>query len=418
MTTLSPADLSPGDLFSQPSSWANMDRWHQAVGELRRTKGSVFIEDEGYSPYLVLLRHADVFEASRDNATWLNTEHVVLMPEIERQKMEAAGVHPSSLVQLDGDKHQSHRAIARDWFKPPAARARQARIEELANEFVDRMRDMDGACDFAQDIAKPFTLRVIMEIYGVPVEDEPLMMELTQGIFGAADPEYVGDGDDAGAKAVASMMRSINYFNELTADRRAHPRDDVASTIANAQIDGCPIGDVERLWYYIIIATAGHDTTSFAIAGGLEALLAHPDQFQALINDPSLVENAADEIVRWTTPVRHFLRYAALDTEIAGHKVAAGERVMLSYPSANRDEAVFTDPDVFDVRREGADKHIGFGFGRHFCLGIHVARREVRTLFSTLLNRVTDIELAGEPSWTEAHFVSGVKHLPITYRMR
>lgn len=395
-----------------------MDRWHAAVGELRRDQGSVLVDAEGFAPFLVLLRHPDVFEASRDSATWLNTERVVLMADEAQEQMEAQGFHPSSLVQLDGDKHHSHRAIARDWFKPAAAKTRQPRITELADAYVDRMAELGGACDFAVDIAKPFTLRVIMEIYGVPPEDEPLMMELTQGVFGAADPEYVGDGDDAGAKAMASMMRSINYFNELTADRRAHPRDDVASTIANAQIDGCPMGDVERLWYYIIIATAGHDTTSYAIAGGLQALLAHPEQFQALIDDPDLVDNATDEIIRWTSPVRHFLRYATVDTEIAGHHVAAGDRVMLSYASANRDETVFADPDTFDIRRQGADKHLGFGFGRHFCLGIHVARREVRTFFAELLDRVTDIESAGDASWAESHFVSGVKHLPITYRMR
>ncbi|HET8930547.1 MAG TPA: cytochrome P450 [Acidimicrobiales bacterium] len=410
--------LSASTLFSQPATWADMGRWHEAVGELRRNDGSVLIEPEGFAPFRVLLRHAEVFEASRDSATWLNTEHVVLMADEDQAQMEASGFHPSSLVQLDGDKHHSHRAIARDWFKPAAAKERQPRIAELADEFVDRMRDLDGACDFAADIAKPFTLRVIMEIYGVPASDEPLMMELTQGIFGAADPEYVGEGDDVEAKVLESMMRSINYFNELTADRRAHPRDDVASTIANAQIDGCPMGDVERLWYYIIIATAGHDTTSYAIAGGLEALLAHPEQFRALIDDPSLVDNAADEIIRWTSPVRHFLRYAAVDTEIAGHRLAAGDRVLLSYPSANRDEAVFADPDTFDVRRQGADKHLGFGFGRHFCLGIHVAQREVRTFLAALLERVADIEPAGEASWAESHFVSGVKHLPITYRMR
>ncbi len=345
-----------------------------------------------------------------------NTEHVVLMADQDQAQMEASGFHPSSLVQLDGDKHHSHRAISRDWFKPAAAKTRQPRITELAHEFVDRMRDLDGTCDFAADIAKPFTLRVIMEIYGVPEFDEGLMMELTQGIFGAADPEYVGERDNAEAKALESMMRSINYFNELTADRRAHPRDDVASTIAYAQIDGCPMGDVERLWCYTIIATAGHDTTSYAIAGGLQALLAHLEQFRALIDDPGLVDNAADKIIRWTLPVRHFLRYAAVDPEIAGHQVAAGERVLLSYPSANREEAVFDEPDTFDVRRQGADKHLEFGFGRHFCLGIHVARREVRTFLATLLERVTDVELAGEPAWSESHFLSGVKRLATTYR--
>jgi cytochrome P450 len=169
---------------------------------------------------------------------------------------------PKSLVQLDGDDHRLHRAVTNDWFKPAAVGARQSRIDEIADEFVGRMRSLGGRCDFARDIAQPYTLRVIMDIYGVPIDDEPLMLDLTQGLFGAADPEYMGDAADPNERVLASIFRFIAYFNDLTADRRACPTDDLASVIANGEVDGCPMDDEHRLWYFIIVATAGHDTTS------------------------------------------------------------------------------------------------------------------------------------------------------------
>lgn len=213
-------------------------------------------------------------------------------------------------------------------------------------------------------------------------------------------------------------MTFVQYFNTMTADRRECPRDDLATVIANGEIDGCPMGDVERLWYYIIVATAGHDTTSFALAGGMDALLRDPSQIEALRADPDLVVNATDEIIRWTSPVRHFMRCAAADTEVAGHPVRKDGRVLLSYPSANRDEDVFSDSMRFDITRKDAERLLSFGVGAHFCLGSQFARREIRTFLSTLLPELDHIEPAGPPEWAESHFVSGVKHLPVRYRFR
>ena len=257
-----------------------------------------------------------------------------------------------------------------------------------------------------------------MDIYGVPEEDEALMMDLTQGIFGAADPEYLGDAGDPQERVMASIMQFVQYFNELTADRQARPTDDLASVIANGEVNGCPMGDVERLWYYIIVATAGHDTTSFALSGGFEQLAARP---RAAVVGPRArdrVNNAADEMIRYTTPVRHFLRYANRPQKVGGVDIPEGGRVLLSYPSANRDEDVFVDPDRFDVARPDADKLLSFGVGAHFCLGAQFARREVRTLLGRLSEELTHLELDGDPEWAQSHFVSGVKHLPIRYSMR
>jgi cytochrome P450 len=188
--------------------------------------------------------------------------------------------------------------------------------------------------------------------------------------------------------------------------------------IANGEPGGCPIGDAERLWYYIIVATAGHDTTSYALSGGMEALLRDPGQLHALRDDPGLIVNAVEECIRWTSPVRHFMRYATRGTEVAGVHIPEGGRVLLSYPSANRDEAVFADPMRFDVRRADADRQLSFGFGAHFCLGSQFARRELRVMLTKLVEQLASIEPAGPAAWSESSFVSGVKHLPIRYAFR
>lgn len=409
----------PGALFAAPQLWADMDTWHQRVAELRRTDPVLPVDLPGFQRFWALTRHADVRAVSRDNQRWLNTTRSVLGPDEDWEKMISSGLpEPRTLVHLDGHEHRDHRKVTNDWFKPAAVKHRQPRIEALADLFVQRMRDLGGTCDFARDIAQPFTLRVIMDIYGVPEEDEALMLELTQGIFGAADPEFLGDAADAEARLFDSITRFITYFTSLTEDRRQHPADDLATLIANGEPGGCPMGDAERLWYYIIVATAGHDTTSYALAGGMEALLGDLDQLWALRDDPDLALNAAEECIRWTSPVRHFMRYATEDIDVGGVTIPEGGRVLLSYPSANRDEDAFRDPTTFDVRRPDADQLISFGAGAHFCLGSQFARREVRTMLAKLAAQLEAIEPAGPAQWSQSAFVSGVKHLPVTYRFR
>jgi hypothetical protein len=416
MSLIAPPTEDPGELFGHPQLWTDMATWHRRVAELRATHPVLAVERPEFEPFWVLTRHADVFAVSRDNDHWLNTTRSVLAPDAEWERLLATGLPvPKTLVHLDSEEHRLHRQVTNDWFKPAAVKHRQPRIDEIADVFVAKMRDLGGACDFARDISQPYTLRVIMDIYGVPEEDEALMMELTQGLFGSADPEFMGEAENPEAKMLESVMRFVQYFNGITEDRRACPTDDLASVIANGEVDGCPMGDLERLWYYIIVATAGHDTTSFALSGGMEALLREPDQLERLHLAPELAGNAAEEMIRWTSPVRHFMRYATQESEIHGATIPEGGRVLLSYPSANRDEEVFGDSMRFDINRPDADKLISFGLGAHFCLGSQFARREVRTMVAKLGEQLAHIELAGEPEWSASHFVSGVKHLPVTY---
>jgi cytochrome P450 len=417
MTTALAVRPEAGALFVDPTAWADMDAWYEHVAELRKQSPVLRVEADGFAPFYALTRHPDVMAVSRDNENWLNTPWSVLGLESDKQRaIESQVFIPRSLVQLDGAEHREHRKVTSDWFKPAAVAGRQERIDEIADIFVERMRDLGDECDFACDVAQPFTLRVIMDMYGVPMTDEHLMLELTQGVFGAADPEFLGDAGSPEERVFGSLMRFILYFNQITDDRKARPRDDLATVIANGTIGSCPLGDAERLWYYIIIATAGHDTTSYALSGGMHALLRNPDQLHHLKQDPSLMGNAAEEILRWATPVRHFLRYAARDSDVHDVAVREGERVLLSYPAANRDPGVFEDPDRFDVQRPNADRHLAFGMGGHFCLGSRFARREIRTLLSKLLPKLESIELAGPVRWSQSHFVSGVKHLPVRYR--
>jgi cytochrome P450 len=408
-----------GELLASPQAWSDMTHWHSVMGEIRREVPVVPVEVPGMLPFLAVLRYAEASAIERDSDTWHNTTYSVLQLEEDKQRLIDSGLpEPRTLVHLDGVDHRDHRQVANDWFKPGSVKKRQPRIEDLADSYIEKMRSLDGACDFAKDIAQPFTLRVIMEIFGVPETDEALMLELTQGMFGAADPEFMGEGADPGEVLMNSVMKFIAYFDEITNDRRATPTDDLATVIALGEPGGCPMGDAERLWYYMIIATAGHDTTSYALAGSVEALLKDVDQLWSLRGDENAASNAAEEAVRYTAPVRHFMRYATRDTEVAGVAVPEGERVLLSYPSINRDELVFEHPDAFDVRRPNADRLLAFGGGTHYCLGSQFARREVRTMLRKLAEQLDHIEQSGDAEWTQSNFVSGVKHLPVSYRFR
>jgi cytochrome P450 len=209
----------------------------------------------------------------------------------------------------------------------------------------------------------------------------------------------------------------FGYFTALTASRREHPTEDLASAIANATVDGQPLSDVDTVSYYVIVATAGHDTTSATISGGLHALIENPDQLQRLKDNPQLMPLATEEMIRWVTPVKEFMRTAAEDTEVRGIPIAAGESVLLSYPSANRDEEIFDEPFRFDVGRN-PNKHVAFGYGVHFCLGAALARMEVSSFFSELVPRLESIELTGDPEYIATIFVGGPKHLPIRYTVR
>ena len=405
----------PGRIFADPAAYADPPTWYATAARLRREAPISRVELPDYPAFWAITKHADVMEIERNSDVFHNWPVPALAPT--KDMRGADDERPmKTLVEMDGDEHRVHRAIVNDWFKPGNVKKMSDRVDELAKRYVDRMADMGGECDFANDVAMHFPLHVILSILGLPESDFGRMLKLTQELFGAEDPDIGRAGEDAGVLQV--MLDFVGYFTGLAADRRANPTGDLASVIANAELDGAPLPDMDVFGFYLIIATAGHDTTSNSIAGGLLALLDHPDQLALLQRDPELIGQAADELIRYVSPVKHFIRHCQEPFTLRDVTFQPGDITFLSYPSANRDEEVFDDPDRLDVTRHNASSHLGFGFGRHFCLGAHLARMEIRALFRELLGRLEHVELAADPTFVQARLVSGPKTLPIRYRLR
>ena len=399
-------------VLADPLAYADEPKLHAALAHLRANAPVSWVEMPNYRPFWAITKHADIMDIERDNMLFTNWPRPVLTTMEGDELQAAAGVR--TLIHLDDPQHRVVRAIGADWFRPKAMRALKVRVDELAKIYVDKMMAAGPECDFVQQVAVNYPLYVIMSLLGIPESDFPRMLKLTQELFGSDDSEFKrGSTDEDQLPALLDMFQ---YFNGVTAARREDPTEDLASAIANARIDGEPLSDIDTVSYYLIVATAGHDTTSATISGGLHALLESPDQLDRLRDNLDLMPLATEEMIRWVTPVKEFMRTAAEDTTVRGVPIAAGESVLLSYVSANRDEDVFTDAFRFDVARD-PNKHLAFGYGVHFCLGAALARMEVNSFFTELLPRLKSIELTGPPQFVATTFVGGLKHLPVRYQL-
>lgn len=401
-------------------------RLHDTYRWLRANNPLGLATPEGYDPFWVVTRYADLQHVSRNNDLFHNGDRPPVIVDRASDDLTRAltGGSPHlmrTLIHLDAPEHPKVRALTQLWFMPANLKKLEERIRKLAKATVDKMLSRDGRCDFVNDVALHYPLHVVMEILGVPEADEPLMLKLTQEIFAPLDPDLAPKlGKENAVAMLAEAMQATvtafgDYFGRIAADRRANPRDDVISVIANARIDGQPLPPEVELGYYIIIAAAGHDTTSSSTAGAIWALAERPEEFAKLKRDPALIASLIDEAIRWTTPVKTFMRSATADTEVAGRKIAKGDWLMLCYASANRDESVFEAPEEFRVDRAGPARHIAFGYGAHVCLGQHLAKMEMRLLFEELLPRIRSLALGGTPTMTQAMFVNGPKTLPIRF---
>jgi cytochrome P450 len=402
-------------LFS-PEGMIDEDLWHHAATKLRMEAPISWVEAEGVNPFWAITKHADVLEIELHNNEFLSEPRCILGTLESDANLKRDGHLVKSLVQMDDPEHRLHRNVTSEWFLPKNLAQLEGRLDELADEALAKMVAAGGELDFAADIAMQYPLQVILAILGLPESDYGMLLRLTQEMFAPEDSDFKRD-EDAAAGLMQTLMDLFNYFTNLTVDRRANPGGDLASVIANAQIEGNPMGDKETLGYYIIAATAGHDTTSNAMAGAMKALIDNPDQLRKLQDDPSLMSTAVDEMIRWTSPVKHFMRTASRDYELSGVTIKEGQDVYLSYWSANRDEDVFENPFAFDVSRS-PNKHLAFGFGVHYCLGAMLARMELKALFAKILPHLATVELAGDSALTKSGFVSGVKRLPIRYTMK
>ena len=405
-------------VLADAAAYTDERRLHEALTHLRAHAPVSWVEVEGYKPFWAITKHADVMNIERQNDLFTNDPRPLLAIADLDEKLRAdreAGTGLRTLIHMDDPHHRDMRKIGADWFRPKAMRALKMRCDELAKIYVDKMVEKGPECDFAQEIAVNYPLYVILSLLGLPESDFPRMLKLTQEMFGGDDTEFQRGGNPEDVLAV--LLDFFNYFAALTAWRREHPTEDLASAIANATINGKPRSDMDTASYYVIVASAGHDTTSAAIAGGLLALLENPGELARLQKDTGLMGTAVEEMIRWVVPVKEFMRTAQADTEVRGVPIAKGESVLLSYVSANRDEEVFTDPFRFDVARD-PNKHLSFGYGVHFCLGAALARMEINSFFSELVPRINSIELAGSPQFVATTFVGGLKHLPIRYSLK
>ncbi len=401
-----------GQVFVTPAAYADPELFHRACTVLRRDDPIHLVEHPDFAPFHVITKHADVLEIELHNKEWENAPRPVIANLEADQRRVEQGDLLRTLIHMDDPDHRIYRGLTSEWFLPKNMAKLEGRLAELARLSAQRMVELGGRCDFARDISMQYPLQVILSILGLPESDFPRMLKLTQELFGSADPEL--SRGVSMEDLIAVVQDFFVYFTELTEARKAEPTDDLASVIANASIDGAPIGLMEQISYYVIVATAGHDTTASALAGGMQALIENPDQLARLQADPTLLPSAVDEIIRWVTPVKHFMRNATTEYTLRGHTFQPGDAVLLSYPSANRDEEVFTDPMSFDIGRS-PNKHLAFGFGVHYCLGAMLARMEIKALLAEILPRLRSIELAGEPAEMHTLFVGGLKRLPIAY---
>jgi cytochrome P450 len=417
-----PKDIAE-TLVDAPSYADN--RIHDAYKWLRANRPLAVAQPEGYDPFWVVTRHADILDISRQNALFHSGDKAttIVSAEGDARVRKLTGGSPHlvrSLVQMDAPDHPKYRVMTQAWFLPQNIRKLEDRIREIARAAVDRMMATGGSCDFVSEVALHYPLHVIMEILGVPAGDEPRMLRLTQELFGAADPDLGRENEPSAEPMDMGAIQAVladfyQYFAKLSADRREHPREDLATVIATGQIDGRPISEFEAMSYYVIVATAGHDTTSSTTAGAMEALAENPDQLAWLKEDLTRLPGLIDEAIRWTTPVKTFMRSATEDAEVAGQPIAKDDWLMLCYASGNRDEGVFDEPDRFRADR-APNKQLAFGYGAHLCLGQHLAKMEMRILFEELLPKLSALELAGRPRMSEAVFVNGLKSLPIRFQ--
>lgn len=411
-----------------PQSYADWDPLLDTFDRLREEAPVAWVEasdDAVHPPFWLVTRYDDVMRMSKDNATFLNNPHTVvfsLTEGIEFAKAFSGGSEHmvASLVTFDAPIHMKYRKLTQEWFMPKNLRGIEDEIRSIAQATVQRMIDAGPELDFCKLVSAPYPLHVVMQILGVPEEDEPRMLTLTQQMFGGSDEDLNQSGmkdlpPEVITQIVAGAVRDFEaYFAKLTAEKRANPTGDVASTIANAVVDGEPLNERDMMGYYIIVAAAGHDTTSASTAGAMLALAQDPEQWARVKADRTLLPGIVEEAIRWTTPVQHFMRTAAEDTELGGQRIAKGDWLMMNYVAANHDPAVFDDPRKFDAARS-PNRHLAFGAGAHQCLGLHLARLEMKILFETLLDRIESVELAGTPARSKSTFVGGLKTLPVRF---
>jgi len=412
-------EVDPLDLVS-PKRYGQSGAPHALWRAMRQDHPVHWCEPEGFESFWAITRHQDITEISSQPDVFSNALGIVVLNDQQIAAQES-GDNPlrtmRTIIEMDPPDHRIYRKIASGFFTPRGIGELDQIVTSSARVLIDSLGD-EGECDFIDRIAQRHPLRVLATILGIDRDDEERLLELTQQLFASDDPDYQRVGDDRTEASKQVGLEFYAMFDRIINDRRAHPRDDLATLLASTTLPGGEaMGVLETFGYYLIVFTAGHDTTRNALAGALAAFVEHPEELRKVAADPALTKPAVEEIIRWTTPVNYMKRTALRDAEVHGQTIREGERLVLFYASANRDDDMFEQPFTFDVTRH-PNKHLGFGWAEHFCLGAHLARASINALVRELASRVVSLDYSGPVLQTESSFVVGLKSLPVHYRIR
>jgi cytochrome P450 len=407
-------DLSTPEFWLQPG-----EEREAAFAALRREAPMSFHKEFEPPPeiplprgpgYWAVTRHADILEASR-NAEVFCSGRGTNIPDLPESFNEFFG----SMINMDDPRHGRLRRIVSRGFTPRALGRLEQDVQRRATQTIDRVIEK-GSCDFVTEIAAPLPLEIICDMMGIPESQTRFVFDKTNVILGLGDPEYVPPGTNVLMAALTAGQALASLMNDLAAERRKSPKDDLTSALLAAELEGESLTQQELASFFVLLVAAGNETTRNAISHGMKALSDFPGERRRWAADfEGVAPTAIEEIVRWASPVIHFRRTATRDTELGGQKLRAGEKVVLWYNSGNRDEAAFPDPYRFDVTRT-PNEHVGFGGpGPHHCLGANLARREMRVMFREILTRLPDLEITGPPEMLRSNFIHGIKRMPCSF---
>jgi cholest-4-en-3-one 26-monooxygenase len=378
---------------------------HDIFTELRQ-RPPYWQDEPGGPGYWNFTRYDDVVLINKDNQTYSSQRRTALIHEMPEEQLEQQRM---MMLNMDPPLHTRYRLLVNKGFTPRMVGQLEDNARRMTGQILDRAMEK-GEFDFVTDVAAELPLQVIADLMGVPQEDRHKVFDWSNRMVGSEDPEYQG----APEEAQMASMELFAYCHALTEQKKADPAEDLMSILTRVEVDGEGLSELEIDLFFLLLAVAGNETTRNLMAHGMLALLENPDQYKELVADPLLVPSAAEEMLRWGSPVMHFRRTLTKDTEINGFPVKEGDKVVIWYISANRDESVFTDPFRFDIHRN-PNPHVAFGGGGpHFCLGANLARLEIKVMFDEIVRRLPGLQLAGPVERLRSNFINGIKHLPVT----
>jgi cholest-4-en-3-one 26-monooxygenase len=406
-TTVAGVDLLDMDRFQRGEH-------HEMFRRLRMEEPVAWHDSPAGPGFWNLVKYADVVEVNRDTHRFSSEAGGVNIFDFGELSDARTGFDPRGVMMLymDPPKHTRYRLLVNKGFTPRMIGLLEQYLRHRSVLIVDNIIER-GSCDFVEDLAAELPLQAIAEIMGVPQEDRRLLFSWSNKMIGTDDPEYGGNDE-----SITASAELYAYVNNLAKQRRTDPRDDIVTKLINAEVEGDKLSELEFDMFMLLLTVAGNETTRNTTAWGMYALMQHPDSYSEMrdnLDDPKRFNTAIEEILRWASPVLYFRRTATEDAVVHGQPIAKGDKVVMWYSSANRDEDVFNDPYTFDIERD-PNEHVAFGAGgAHFCLGANLARMELRIIFEEILKRFPDMQLAGKPEMLRSNFIGGIKHLPVTY---